>query len=110
MEKRIGAQIRKLRLLRGLSQENIAEAIGMSTGNFGKIERGEITLSIRHLDEITRALNIDVADLYHSEVQLVQEPQAPYTQFNSADFNRLVREIDDLKKEVAQIKTKLDLP
>jgi transcriptional regulator with XRE-family HTH domain len=56
VDKLVGERIRKYRVISGLSQENMAEEIGMSTGNYGKIERGEISISITHLSLISAVL------------------------------------------------------
>ena len=49
---RIGEKIRKIRELKGLKQENIAKELGMSLGGYGKIERGESSISIERLQKI----------------------------------------------------------
>jgi transcriptional regulator with XRE-family HTH domain len=41
VDKVISESNRKQRAFKGLSQENVAEELGMSTANYGKIERGE---------------------------------------------------------------------
>ncbi|MFM2195393.1 MAG: Helix-turn-helix domain, partial [Bacteroidota bacterium] len=38
----VGQRIRMFRAMRGLSQDNVADELGMTTGNYGKMERGEI--------------------------------------------------------------------
>ena len=45
VNKKVGDTIRKYRQLAGLKQEDAAEEIGMSGGNLGKIERGEIDIN-----------------------------------------------------------------
>ncbi len=63
----VGEKIRQLRVLRGLSQENVAEEIGMSYGNYGKIERGEIDVSSSHLIAIAKALNINASEFFNNK-------------------------------------------
>ena len=38
----IGTKIRKVREIKGLSQENLADELGMSVTGYGKIERNEV--------------------------------------------------------------------
>jgi transcriptional regulator with XRE-family HTH domain len=77
MDKTVGDRIRKMRVLKDLSQENVAEAIGMSTGNYGKIERGEISISITHLHQSSIALDVPITSLFE-EVPVVNDLHSPY--------------------------------
>lgn len=52
-----------LRAKLDLSQEQMAEQLGMSKNGYGKLERGESKLTIEHLQNIAQVFNIDVADL-----------------------------------------------
>ena len=54
----LGKQIRKQRLALGLTQEQLAEAIGVSTSYVGHIERGTRKASIDTLVEISNAMNV----------------------------------------------------
>lgn len=38
---RLGNKIRKIREIKGLKQENVADKIGLSLSSYGKIERGK---------------------------------------------------------------------
>jgi transcriptional regulator with XRE-family HTH domain len=79
VNKKIGEKIRQIRVLRGLSQENVAEEIGMSHGNFGKIERGEIEVNSSKLIEIARVLKVSPADFFEDRTRpLVKEVRQEY--------------------------------
>ena len=57
---RLGNKIRKIREIKGLKQENIADKIGLSLSSYGKIERGEIKLSVDRLSSIAQAMDLSM--------------------------------------------------
>ena len=59
----IGNRIRLFRTARGLSQENVAEMLQMSVSWYAKVERGEIDLSISHIEQIAKIYNLSAGDL-----------------------------------------------
>lgn len=56
MAKAVGREVRKRRLAAGLSQERLAEALGVHRTQIGFIERGENTTSIHTLTQIAVCL------------------------------------------------------
>lgn len=76
---KIGEKIRQLRVLGGLSQENVAEEIGMTHGNYGKIERGEIDISSTHLIKLAKVLKVSVNDFFENKLKVnSKESKAEY--------------------------------
>lgn len=59
----LGATIRRLRLQKELSQEELAEQTEMHRTYIGGVERGERNISILNLVRIARALDTSVAEL-----------------------------------------------
>ena len=59
----IGNRIRLFRTAKGLTQENIAEMLEMSVSWYAKVERGEIDLSISHIEQIAKIHNLSAGDL-----------------------------------------------
>ncbi len=59
----IGEKIRKIRELKGLKQENIATALGMSVTAYGNLERGDTNLTYDKLEEIAKAMEVTVSDI-----------------------------------------------
>ncbi len=99
MDKKVGERIRKFRVIKRLSQEDVAEAIGMSTGNYGKIERGEISISIQHLHAISIALDMPMVDFIEEKKDLVLEPtQNPYV--SRVEFQKLASDVQKLLKQL----------
>lgn len=61
--KKLGENVRKARLSKGLSQEDLAFQIDSARNFIGCIERGEKASSIITLCRIAKALEYDVVDL-----------------------------------------------
>ena len=55
--------IRVYRTYRGMTQKQLAEAAGISTGDVSRIETGKRTGSLRTLTAIAKELDVDPGDL-----------------------------------------------
>ena len=64
IEKQFGEQVRKLRLARDLSQEELAFKAGVHRTYLGSIERGERNPSLKNIAAIAKALNITLSQLF----------------------------------------------
>ena len=60
---RFGEQVRKLRKVRNLSQEDLAELSGLHRTYIGGIERGERNVSLINIVRIARALEVLPSEL-----------------------------------------------
>lgn len=60
----LGAQIRKVRRSRGVSQEDFAYRAGLGRSYYGGVERGERNLSALNLIRIAAGLKVEVGDLF----------------------------------------------
>ena len=60
---RFGANLRRLRQARGLSQEGLAQIAGIHRTYIGAVERGERNVSIDNMERIAAAVGASVADL-----------------------------------------------
>ncbi len=63
IQKRLGANIRALRLKSKLSQDVFAERSGLHRAHVGEIERGEANVTIQTLKIIADTLGVRVVDL-----------------------------------------------
>jgi len=62
--KSIGKKVRRSRKQRNLTQERLAEMIGVSTTYIGFIEQGQRIPSIKTADKLARVLGIKLSDLF----------------------------------------------
>ena len=66
----IGQRIRKIRKARELSQEQLAERVGISTTHMSHIETGNTKLSLSVFADLAAALEVRADDLLHDAVQV----------------------------------------
>ena len=62
-----GDKIRKIRLDKGFSQENMADLLEISTTAYGDIERNKTQLTITKATEIAKVLSVGIVDLLDIE-------------------------------------------
>lgn len=60
---KVGDKIRNLRTIKGLSQENMADLLGMSLVAYGDIERNKKDVNLTRLEQISDALGVAVTDI-----------------------------------------------
>ena len=56
--------IRTIRKQKGISQESVAYDLGIDYSTYGKIERGQISLTVDRLEKIAEILEVSVEGLY----------------------------------------------
>lgn len=66
---RVGARLKQLRLARNLTQEQLAEAAGLSYKFVGEIERGIGNPTLTTLDSLASALQIALTELVVDEAR-----------------------------------------
>lgn len=66
VRKVVGANIKKVREEKKLTQEEVAEKAGMKANYFAKIERGTINTSPEKLYKIIKALGVEATDIFPS--------------------------------------------
>lgn len=60
----LGKHIKSLRLSNNLTQEQLAEKVGVHPTYIGKIESGKNNISTKMLFKISRALKVKLPDLF----------------------------------------------
>lgn len=90
----IGAAIRMRRKELGLSQEQLAERVGVSYQQVQRYENGSCTLNVENVQRIARALAVPVTVFFEpSSAQAMPEPVAPIW---SSEEKTLLRHFRDL--------------
>lgn len=62
--------IRKIRELKNMTREYVAEELKMSMSGYGKIERGEVDLTVSKLTEISKVLDVSMEFIFKFDVSL----------------------------------------
>lgn len=63
LQRRVGANVRRHRLDRGLSQEALADVLGVHRTFMGAVERGERNLTLQTLERIAERLGVEPVEL-----------------------------------------------
>lgn len=63
LQRRVGANLRRYRQNRGLSQEVFAELVGVHRTYMGGLERGERNLTLRSVERIADRIGVEPIDL-----------------------------------------------
>ena len=66
LQRVVGRNIRALRRARGLSQEELADELGVHRTYMGGLERGERNLTLRTLERLAARLGVDPVSLLSS--------------------------------------------
>lgn len=66
--KELGERIRELRKVRKMSQEELAYKAGISPAHLGQIERALKNPTIDTIDQISRALDVPLSDLFRTDI------------------------------------------
>jgi len=77
MKKKVGENLRLLRLRKGYTQLNLAESVYISESTYKKIESGNGKLDIELLDQILKILEVDFYDFLFSHI--IPPPQNTQT-------------------------------
>lgn len=67
---KFGKRVRQERLKRGLSQEELASKAGVHRTYIGMIERGEKNITLRNIERIAEALDLEISGLFNNLNQL----------------------------------------
>lgn len=68
MDPHVYKNIKKIRELKNLTREYVADEVKMSTSGYGKIERGEVDLTVSKLVKIAKVLDVTVEFIFKFNV------------------------------------------
>jgi transcriptional regulator with XRE-family HTH domain len=119
-------KLANIRRQKGLKQTEMAKKVGMTTGGYAKLERGERQLKIPRLEQIAAALEMELKDFLEVDEKMVFKgpfhdescqnnyvsPTKEMTQ--ELETSRLLieqqqREIELLREQVGQLKEIIEL-
>ena len=96
----LSEKIRQIRLQKGLSQENMADMLGLSTTAYGDIERGRTELSVSRLENVAKLLDVPLPELLGIDVSMSE------TEWLRQQNTRILAENRRLQNELDQWKLK----
>ena len=66
----IGKNIKKIRLQRNYTQKYVAQGLGTSHANYGKMENGAVKISQQRLERIAAILHVTLEELTDPELEV----------------------------------------
>jgi len=104
--------IKNIRRQKGISQESIAYDLGIDYSTYGKIERGQIGLTVDRLEKIANVLGITVEEIYKGRISNEKETvgnvaNAYLYEEDSAISKKITIQVDSLRREVQLLKEQL---
>lgn len=69
---RLGDNVRRVRLLRDKTQQEIADEADISVAHFSNIERGKVVPGLKVIFRISRSLGCTIDELIHEDVLTIQ--------------------------------------
>ena len=73
MDSTIYKNIKKIRELKNLTRDYVAGELGMSTSGYGKIERGEVDVTVTKIIRIASILYVSVSFIFNFDVTQIFE-------------------------------------
>jgi transcriptional regulator with XRE-family HTH domain len=95
----LGDHIQKIRLKKGISQQFIADSIGISQSKFNRIENGKSDVLLNELFQICQELRINYIELLQSN-----HSSKDKTADNEIEISYLCIEVESLKSQLSEIK------
>ena len=88
----MGNRIRELRRKNGMTQEQLAEKLEISSKHMSCIERGLSGMSIEHLSNLSKVLNVSLDYLVNGSIENKYQniPQTVVDIFNSLDEEKRI--------------------
>lgn len=110
MKNKVAEKIRMERLRLNLSQQNMADELGITIAAYSNLERGVTEISISRLTIIATILQQPIV-YFLSEEQVVNEPSSYQTKSFSGDLTQqvymLIKEVQQLQSDVRRIDLEL---
>jgi transcriptional regulator with XRE-family HTH domain len=106
MKSSLGERIRKLRVIRNLSQENMANELNLSTAAYSNIERDVTDLTVSRLVHIAKVLDINPIQFFDDVNYQVAEIISKNNESNS-DIKKVLDELSQLKLNMQKMESEL---
>ena len=91
---KIYANIKAIRLAKGLKQEDVAEILGLAPSNYGRVERGLTEISVERLEKIAEIFEMSVTNVLNYD----QENPVDYRDNAEYYYNLSIKLAKQLKK------------
>jgi transcriptional regulator with XRE-family HTH domain len=102
-------RLKKLRMLKGFSQEYMADKLNIATVNYGKIERGYTAMTMSRLTDIANVLGVTIQFLLNENLEIsIDQSVSSESQDKSLNGGGpLIEEIVILKRRISELEEQL---
>ncbi len=109
-------KVKFMRQLKGYSQEDIAEKLGMSVKGYSDIERGKTNLQMNRLEEIAQILEIDIFELlsfgeknvFCQSIRTIKNDQNNFLGDSQAQIEKYQLIVEQKDKEISLLNTQIN--
>jgi transcriptional regulator with XRE-family HTH domain len=106
MRDELSEKIRLIRLSKNLSQQNIADELGITVSAYSNMERGVTEITIQRLKKIAQILQVNLNDLITDNI-LNDQPEIPYKNIPQK-INFILNELNTQKKDIQLLKSEIE--
>ena len=105
----LGENIRKIRELKGLSQQNLADEINMDQKTISRIEKGELSPKFETLVGISKAFSVNLSQLLSFNENMIFNNYNQYQQGGHffAYNNTYIEKVEELYKQLLKQKDEI---
>lgn len=102
----LGENVRKIRELKGFSQQNLADEIKVDQKTISRIEKGDLSPKFETLVAISKALSINISQLLAFNESLIFNNYNQYQQGGNynAYINTEIEKVEELYKQLLKEK------
>ena len=105
MKDKVGERIRLARLAKNLSQQNMADEVGLTVAAYSNIERGITDISITRLIQIATILNVNAISFMNNDNEYFNEIIPPLENNQSS----LTQQVFMLIQQNQQLNTRIEI-
>lgn len=107
MKEKLGEHIRFIRVQQGLSQQNMADELGITVAAYSNIERGVTNINITRLFAIAEILKTTPSKLLEYDNNQLSDSANIYFQGVSSQINFLNQQVNLLQQDVSSLKSEM---
>jgi transcriptional regulator with XRE-family HTH domain len=105
MKLKLGEKIRLARVTKGLSQQNVADELGLTVASYSNIERGVTDITVTRLYEISNVLGVTISEFIPElSATMANEMPGSYTTNWKSKIDNLQIQIDKHELEIIELK------
>jgi transcriptional regulator with XRE-family HTH domain len=112
VKEKVAERIRIARLSKGLSQQNVADELGITVAAYSNIERGVTDISVTRAFQIADVLSVNPSHLLmESKPELVSDSAHPSDTYSSSltqQVYMLIQQVQQLSARIEQLDKELN--